>query len=98
MHLPVLGVGLTFVHGLEPLLAAEHGLVDILEVEPQTLWYQERSGRLHIDETALAQLSALPCAKLLHGVGFPVGGSRPPSPAQIPLLRRMQSCLAAPWV
>src|SRR5262245_7550529 len=37
-------------------------------------------------------------AKLLHGVGFPVGGGCPPNPAQLPPLLEMIAALAPSWM
>ena len=36
--LPELGVGVVYWMELEPLLRTEQGLVDVLEIEPQTFW------------------------------------------------------------
>ena len=34
-----LGVGIVYVPGIEPLLEPGNGLVQVLEIEPQTLWH-----------------------------------------------------------
>ena len=98
MDLPSLGVGITYIEGIEPLLEAEAGIVDVLEIEPQTIWLQDSRGRYKVDERAFDAVRRFPCAKLLHGVGFPVGGTCAPDPAQIPLLRRMLADLRSPWI
>jgi uncharacterized protein len=96
--LPDLGVGVTYFPGIEPVLENNAGSIDVLEVEPQTFWGRSREkGTFHIHEASLSQIRSYPCRKLIHGIGFPVGGTRPPDPAQEPLLRRMIAELRAPW-
>lgn len=98
--LPVLGVGLTYFSGIEPILESHAHIVDLIEVEPQTLWYcsPKDPGLYRVEAATLERIAALPCAKLLHGIGFPIGGVRAPDPRQIPLLRRMISTFAVPWM
>jgi len=99
LRLPELGIGVVYFAGLEPLL--EPGdLVNVIEIEPQTFWLQPDSAvsAYRIDEQALARVCHLPGAKLLHGIGFAVGGTLPPEPAQFPPLLKMQAALGAPWV
>jgi uncharacterized protein len=97
-NLPALGVGLTYVPGIEPLLEADDGLIDVLEIEPQTLWFGRGAQGFRVDEGALERIHGYTCAKLLHGVGFPVGGIHLPDPAQIPVLRQMIETLGVPWI
>jgi uncharacterized protein (UPF0276 family) len=47
---------------------------------------------------ALRAVQAYSTAKLIHGVGFPVGGTRPPQPEALNLLGEMALQLNAPWV
>ena len=98
--LPLLGVGVVYCSGIEPLFELADPPLDVIEVEPQTLWHCEPSERpsLRIDEAALDHLAQLKCPKLIHSVGFPVGGLRSPDAIQIPLMRHMISALAVPWV
>lgn len=97
--LPTLGVGVTYFTGLDPVLETDVDLVNVLEVEPQTLWYDTRQqDRYVVDRAALERLASLPFPKLLHGVGFPVGGTAPPDRKQIPPLREMISSLGVPWI
>lgn len=97
--LPVLGVGVTYCSGIEPLLASGAGLVNVLEVEPQTLWYHAQgSGDYRLDSLLLERIAGFPCRKLVHSVGCPVGGSRPPERAQLDLIAEMARALHAPWM
>ncbi len=99
MNLPELGVGLVYSSALEPLLSERPDLIDVLEIEPQTLWAETVEGdvpylaRPEVDD----HLACLPGRKLVHSVGTPVGGSVRSHAAQIPLLRRSIETLAAPW-
>jgi uncharacterized protein (UPF0276 family) len=97
--LPELGVGVIYTPALQPLLAAETDLVSVVEVEPQTLWTStaDPAEPYRPDPSVLALLGELPQAKLVHGVGFPVGGTRPPDPLHLPLLVEMIDGLRAPW-
>ncbi|MEU6232220.1 DUF692 family multinuclear iron-containing protein [Kitasatospora sp. NPDC047058] len=93
-----LGVGLTHVPGAEPLLDACADLLEVVEIEPQALWRARPDGTTGCDEEALRRLADLPGARLLHGVGNPVGGCRPPDPRQTALVGELAERLGAPWV
>jgi uncharacterized protein (UPF0276 family) len=102
---PRLGVGMTYVAGLEQELAEVSDLLDVIEVEPQTFWLADpRSAsdangpRFRIDHDALARVSALPQAKLLHSVSLPVGSVRPPDLDQVDLVAALCKELDAVWV
>ena len=97
--LPVLGVGVTYSPALGPLIESDPALVQVVEIEPQTLWIERADeGRFTVDPVRLAAIRDLPAAKILHGVGFPVGGSRPPDPVHVPPLLAMRDALNAPWI
>lgn len=99
MTLPELGVGLTWFSGLEPALESNAGSIDVLEIEPQTFWRRAPDGQsIVVDAATLEALRACPIPKLVHGVGFPVGGTRPPMPEELELLREMALKLNAPWL
>ena len=99
MKIPELGVGLTWFGGMEPLLQANAGLVDVLEVEPQTLWRREiHTDTVVIDSAALQNLQGQPQAKLVHSVGLPIGGTAPPRAEAVELLRGVAVELETPWV
>src|SRR5262245_15397579 len=96
---PALGVGLTYHPPLEPFLESHSDLVDVLELEPQTLWMPAASGSEHftVAAGAMERLAAFPQAMLVHSVGTPVGGSRLGDSRQFPLLRETIGRLDAPW-
>ena len=94
--LPDLGVGLIHQPGLEPLLEAGRDLLDVVEIEPQTFWFRTEAGYRE-REDMLAALERLPQRKLVHGVGFPVGGTTPPEPAVLGPFAGTIRRLDAPW-
>jgi uncharacterized protein (UPF0276 family) len=53
-------------------------LVDVVEVEPQTIWRPATAGGWRLDPAALGWLTTIDRPMLSHGVGFPVGGTVPP--------------------
>ncbi len=73
-----LGVGIIYFPGLEGILKAGEGLIDVVEIEPATIWYKRSDGLFHVNQKALDFVAGLPFHKLMHGVGFPVGGTIPP--------------------
>jgi uncharacterized protein (UPF0276 family) len=95
-----LGVGMVYVPQLDGLIEAVASLIDLVEVEPQTLWRRAEGAieRYAVDRVQLARVQSLSCRKVLHGVGFPVGSVRPPSAAQIPPLLEMIEVLAPAWM
>lgn len=100
MSLPLLGVGLSYSSGVASIAEQEPGLVDFVEIEPQTLWYHTglAPASYRLDREVMECLLALPCPKVLHGVGNPVGGSRLPLDEQTLLVADMAAELGAPWV
>ncbi len=98
-ELPELGVGMVYSSGLEPLLEAHPGVVDLLEIEPQTTWLErpDRPGEILVRPEVTAHLAGLPYRKLVHSIGTPVGGSVSGIEAQLPLLRDSVKMLGAPW-
>src|SRR5277367_2104526 len=99
MNLPELGVGLTWFSALGPVLDENPGLIDLLEIEPQTFWRRDPvTGELVVDQPMLNELLANSLPKLIHGIGFPVGGTRPPSIEELILLREVAAALEVPWL
>ena len=96
-----LGVGLVYWAALDPLFGTGGPDLGVLELEPQTLWekvcdngvWQYRSN-----EALLDRVAELPQAKLLHGVGHPVGGTVADLIDPLPELRRAVQRLNPAWV
>jgi len=97
--LPTLGVGVVYVPGLEPLLAPGESCVDVIEVEPEVLWRFDPAARTPygLPPRTLERLRRLPQPKLVHSVGFGLGGSRRPRPAFPRALAETVRSLGAPW-
>lgn len=98
--LPDLGVGLIYSAEIEPLVLESDSPIQVLEVEPQTMWLHLPGASAGFKEPAglLDHLAALPGKKLVHSVGAPVGGTRLPPPVQLGGVRRWAERLGAPWV
>jgi uncharacterized protein (UPF0276 family) len=96
---PALGVGVIYLPELVPLLESRPDLVAVLELEPQTLWryLPDRTMPYVQDRGELERIAGLPQRKLVHGVGFPVGGSRLPDARHLEPLVETIECLGSPW-
>lgn len=95
------GVGLVYWPALAPLYQEGAGVVDVLELEPQSLWRKVRRAgtwRYEQDDLLLAQVQAFPQPKLIHGVGQPLGGSVADPVEHLGLLRRTVQALQPAWV
>jgi uncharacterized protein len=75
-----LGVGLIATGGVDLLWSDIEDVVDVVEVEPQTLWDHSSADGRQLERRALGWLRTLGRPLLSHGVGFPVGGTFPPDP------------------
>jgi uncharacterized protein (UPF0276 family) len=97
--LPELGVGFIYWPSLDGLLSHQEQLIDVLEVEPQPFWFQPNpdTGNYQLDTQVFAKLCSLPQRKLVHGVGFPIGGTVAPDPKQVAAFVESISVLGAPW-
>ncbi|WP_051969263.1 multinuclear nonheme iron-dependent oxidase [Kitasatospora azatica] len=93
-----LGVGLTHAPGLDRVMAACGDLLEVVEIEPQTLWRTRTDGEIDVDEEALRRLADLPGARLLHGIGNPVGGCLQPDGEQLDRFAQLAERLGTPWV
>ncbi len=99
MNLPELGVGLTWLTGMDALVEANLPWIDVLEVEPQAFWRSGSSGKAPVvDESAVVSLQRRSTPKLIHSVGLPVGGTLAPAWADLEVLRTVALQLEVPWV
>ncbi|WP_276486022.1 DUF692 domain-containing protein [Paraflavitalea pollutisoli] len=100
MKIPELGIGLTYHPVLDRVLEKYTGLIQVLEIEPQTHWIQPdpSTNQYAIDQVTLKKIQNLPYHKLMHSIGFPVGGSRLPDPVEYPLHHTMIEALGVPWM
>lgn len=96
---PPLGVGMVYFPALEGLFKQCNALLDVIEVEPQTLWFRGYGNESHrLDERAFDQLAHLPQRKLVHGVGLPLASSIKFDPQQIPPWQQSIARLNPLWV
>lgn len=82
------------------LIERQPDLLDFVEIEPETFWIQREPGSasFRMLPAELERLRTLPCARLLHSIGFPVGGSRAPDLTHVALLNEMADALGSPWI
>lgn len=92
--LPSLGVGITYLSELDSII--ESGIVDYIEIEPQTIW-MHKNGRYSMPQEMVDHLQHFKEKKLVHSVGLPVGGTFRGDVAQIDLLVRNINEFNAPW-
>lgn len=99
ISLPELGVGMVYFHGLQPLLDSIRELFDVLEVEPQTFWHSCRSldSGYRINQNVLQDLNQFSQPKIVHGVGFPIGGTTPLDLSFLPAFQETIAAVNAPW-
>ena len=90
-----LGVGIVVSAGLDLLWDDIRHLVDVVEVEPQTMWTPRQDSGWDLVEEAFRWVENLRVPTIAHGVGFPVGGCEPPEPAGVALAAFSARRLAA---
>lgn len=97
--LPDLGVGIVYWPAIAHLVEAVGEAVDVLEVEPQPFWFAPATAGqpYQVDRRALEHLQRLPQPKLVHGVGFPIGGPAAPDRAHLEPFVESIVALGAPW-
>jgi uncharacterized protein (UPF0276 family) len=96
-----LGVGLVYWTELAPLFAPGTAALPVLELEPQSIWEKVHGPdgpRYQVNQALLDAVARLPQAKLLHGVGHPVGGTVADPVEHLSLLREAADQLDAAWV
>lgn len=97
--LPELGVGIVYHDELRPLIERRPDLISVVEIEPQMYWRYSPDGRqpYSVVRPDFDDLCALPQRKIVHGVGFPIGGSRSSDPCHLPLFCQNIEDLGATW-
>jgi uncharacterized protein (UPF0276 family) len=97
--LPDLGVGIVYWPAISHLIDAVGAAVDVVEVEPQPFWFAPPSAGqpYQVDRRALEHLGQLRQPKLVHGVGFPIGGTVAPDHTHLQPFVESIVALGAPW-
>jgi uncharacterized protein (UPF0276 family) len=97
---PKLGIGMIFSTALRPFLERRPTALDVLEIEPQTLWLADDAfaGPFFEFTPGIELFASLPGHKLVHSVGMPLGGTRAPDAGQCALIRATAERLNSPWV
>jgi uncharacterized protein (UPF0276 family) len=96
---PGLGPGAVHCEPLHPLFVAHPDLIRVAEVEPSTGWIKTPGpqGTIRSNERRLDLVAGLPQAKLVHGIGWPVGGTVCDASAALAEQKRWADVLEAPW-
>lgn len=89
-----------YSRGLSRFLEHRPDALDVLELEPQTLWFADDPirGPFRPFAPAMAAFAELPQRKLVHSVGMPLGGTRRPNSNQLALVRAAAETLDSPWI
>lgn len=90
-----LGVGIIALGALDQVWSGIEDLVDVVEVEPQTLWPSRVRGGGQLSPEPLAWLRSCGRPLICHGVGFPVGGTTAPDPDGVALSAASMKTLGA---
>jgi uncharacterized protein len=90
-----LGVGIIALGSLDQVWSGIEDLVDVVEVEPQTLWASRVRGGQQLSPEPLAWLRSCGRPLISHGVGFPVGGTTAPDPDGVALSAASMKALGA---
>lgn len=95
-----LGVGITYSSALEPILDNYSHLIDVLEIEPQTIWFNtgNTQNKYRVDTAIIDKIKGYPFHKTLHGIGFPVGGTKLPNAYKSSPLKEMITELNVAWM
>ena len=95
-----LGVGLVYFQGFESFLASHSSLIDVVEIEPQTFWYDKNDecDAFKHDPAVIDFLKSYQRPKLFHGVGYPIGGICLPSQQHFNTLRQQSAALKPQWI
>jgi len=95
-----LGVGLIYGRDLDSLLDGSHPQVSVVELEPQTLWEKVSTNgqwSYRPNRAAIDRVGSFPLAKLMHGIGQPLGGAVPDPVEHLSLLSQTADHLDAVW-
>ena len=89
-----------FSAALREFLQRRPNALDLLAIEPQTLWLADHAfaGPFFEFTPGIEAFASLRGHKLVHSVGMPLGGTRTPDPAQMALLAKTAARLDSPWV
>ncbi len=99
-----LGVGLIYLEELDSLFRENNPALSVLELEPEGFWQKilpegSNGGATYLPNSeAMGRIATLPQHKLIHSVGFPVGGSMTYRDSYVGPLDAAIRKLGASWV
>lgn len=88
---------MTFFPGIQEIISSNPDLINVIEVEPQTIWFQtESDSSYRINDDMIEAISSYDCYKTIHSVDCPVGGSNSMEYLEIPFLASVAQKLRPP--
>ncbi|MEA3009346.1 MAG: uncharacterized protein QOJ91_1038 [Sphingomonadales bacterium] len=96
---PGLGPGAVHCEAIHSLFLAHPDLIRVAEIEPSSGWIKAPGpeGAIRSNALTLELVAGLPQAKLVHGIGWPIGGTVCPASAALDEQKRWSDTLDAPW-
>src|SRR4051794_30332264 len=96
---PRLGPGAIYLRSLDTWIRSNPDLIQVAEVEPQTLWTKAATAGSLPRSSPLERrwLAELPQSLLTHGVGYPIGGTICDQSCHVEEFRRWIAGLDSPW-
>jgi len=96
---PRLGPGAVRFEAFDALFRRHPDLIRVAEIEPSGGWIKApgEGGAIRSNPAALERAASLPQAKLVHGVGWPVGGTVSPDDGAWAEHKRWADRLDVPW-
>ena len=96
---PGLGPGAVHCEALHPLFLAHADLIRVAEIEPSGGWIKAPGpdGEIRSSERSLELVAGLPQARLVHGIGWPVGGTICNASTALAEQKRWADALGSPW-
>lgn len=96
---PGLGPGAVHCEALHPLFLAHPDLIRVAEIEPSSGWIKAPGpdGKIRSNAPAFDLVAGLPQAKLVHGIGWPVGGTMCRASTALTEHKKWADALEAPW-
>lgn len=98
-EVPRIGVGAVYWAALHDLFESHPDIIEVAEVEPAPFWIKAPGpgGAVRSNRRVLEAVAALPQTKLVHGVGYPIGGTVCDGAAAVDEQRRWADRLDAAW-
>jgi uncharacterized protein (UPF0276 family) len=101
MGLNDLGVGVSYSPQIESILRSNASIVNVLEIEPQTIWDCDKTNNLDtysLDTHLFNRIKSYTYSFILHSVATPIGGTIQPEKQQLEIIKYMAENLQVSWI